>query len=86
MHNLPHRAQNGGVAVWCHRGCGRWKLLHHEPFKLQSDVRCSIKIKISSGGDCIQGLRRSMIMIDNIVVTAQRKSGQLFVQAQSATN
>ena len=57
-------------------------LLHPEPFKLQSDtVRWSIRI--SSGGECIQGLRWSTIMIENISVTEQPKSGQVLVQGPS---
>jgi hypothetical protein len=57
-------------------------LLHPEPFKLQSDtVRWSVRI--SSGGECIQGLRWSTIMIENISVTEQPKSGRVLVQGPS---
>jgi hypothetical protein len=57
-------------------------LLHPEPFKLKSDtVRWSIKI--SSGGECIQGLRWSTLLIENISVTEQPKSGRLLVQGPS---
>jgi hypothetical protein len=57
-------------------------LLHPEPFKLQSDtVRWSIRI--NSGGECIQGLRWSTILIDNIAVTEQPKAGRLVVQGPS---
>jgi hypothetical protein len=57
-------------------------LLHPEPFKLQSDtVRWSIKI--SSGGECIQGLRWSTIMIDSVSVTEQPKSGRVMIQGPS---
>ncbi len=55
--SLPPSAWAGGIC-----------LLHPEPFKLQSDtVRWSVKI--ASGGECIQGLRWSTIMIDNILIT-----------------
>jgi len=57
-------------------------LLHPEPFKLQSDkVRWSVKI--ASGGECIQGLRWSTIMIENISITEQPKAGRLLVQGPS---
>ena len=57
-------------------------LLRPEPFKLQSDtVRWSIKI--SPGGECIQGLRWSTIMIDSVSVTEQPKSGRVMVQGPS---
>ncbi|WFU70952.1 hypothetical protein [Bradyrhizobium sp. CB2312] len=57
-------------------------LLHPEPFKLQSDtVRWSIKI--ASGGQCIQGLRWSTIMIDHIAITEMPKSGQIIIQGPS---
>jgi hypothetical protein len=57
-------------------------ILHPEPFKLQSDtVRWSIRI--NSGGECIQGLRWSTIMIDNISIIEQPKSGRLQLQGPS---
>lgn len=57
-------------------------LLHPQPFKLQSDtVRWSIKI--NAGGECIQGLRWSTIMIDTISVTEQPKAGRLLIQGPS---
>jgi len=57
-------------------------LLRPEPFKLRSDtVRWSIKI--NSGGECIQGLRWSTIMIESISVTEQPKQGRLLVQGPS---
>jgi hypothetical protein len=57
-------------------------ILHPEPFKLQSDtVRWSIRI--NSGGQCIQGLRWSTIMIDDISVTEQPRAGRLVVQGPS---
>jgi hypothetical protein len=37
-------------------------------------------IRISSGGECIQGLRWSTIMIDNISITEQPKSGRVQLQ------
>jgi hypothetical protein len=57
-------------------------ILHPAPFRLRSDtVRWSIKI--ASGGECIQGLRWSTIMIENISVTEPPKSGRLLVQGPS---
>lgn len=57
-------------------------MLHPEPFKLRSDtVRWSIKI--NSGGECIQGLRWSTIMIEGISVTEPPKLGKLVVQGPS---
>lgn len=54
-------------------------LLHPEPFKLRSDtVRWLIKIK--PGNQCIQGLRWSTIMIENIAIIEEPKSGRLLVQ------
>jgi hypothetical protein len=65
----PAAARAGGTCI-----------LHPEPFKLQSDtVRWSMKI--SSGGECIQGLRWSTIMIDDISITEQPKSGRVELQA-----
>src|SRR4051812_19067190 len=57
-------------------------LLHAQPFALRSDtVRWSIKIK--PGSECIQGLRWSTIMIDNISVLEAPKSGRLVIQGPS---
>src|SRR5260221_1614888 len=57
-------------------------ILHPEPFRLQSDaVRWSIKIV--SGGECIQGLRWSTIMIGTISITEQPKAGRLVIQGPS---
>jgi hypothetical protein len=57
-------------------------LLRPEPFKLRSDtVRWSIRIK--SSDECIQGLRWSTIMIENISITEQPKQGRLLVQGPS---
>jgi len=57
-------------------------LLHPEPFKLQSDT-VHWSMKIMSGGECIQGLRWSTIMIDNITVTEPPKAGRLMIQGPS---
>jgi hypothetical protein len=68
---LPASALAGGTC-----------LLHAEPFKLQSDtVRWSVKI--ASGGECIQGLRWSTIMIDSITITEMPKAGRLIIQGPS---
>jgi hypothetical protein len=57
-------------------------LLHPEPFRLQSDtVRWSIKI--ASGAECIQGLRWSTIMIEDISIADQPKLGRLSLQGPS---
>lgn len=57
-------------------------LLHPEGFRLQSDtVHWSMKIK--PGAECIQGLRWSTIMIDNIFVADQPKLGRLSLQGPS---
>lgn len=57
-------------------------LLRPEPFKLRSDtVRWSIRIV--SGGECIQGLRWSTIMIENVAVTEQPKAGRVVIQGPS---
>ena len=71
-----------GVLVAATAFGGGTCLLHPEPFKLRSDtVRWSIKI--TPGGECIQGLRWSTIMIDNIDITEQPKIGRLVVQGPS---
>lgn len=65
---LPAVSAAGGVCI-----------LHPQPFKLQSDaVRWSIRVR--SGDECIQGLRWSTIMIDNISVVRPPKSGRLVIQ------
>ena len=69
--SLPATALAGGTC-----------LLHPEPFKLQSDT-VHWSIKIASGGQCIQGLRWSTIMIDNIAITEMPKSGQIIIQGPS---
>jgi hypothetical protein len=69
--SCPITAEAGGTCM-----------LHPEPFKLQSDtVRWSMKI--TSGGECIQGLRWSTIMIDSISITEQPKFGRLQAQGPS---
>lgn len=69
--SLPASAFAGGTCM-----------LHPEPFKLQSDtVRWSMKI--ASGGECIQGLRWSTIMIDRITITEMPKAGRLIIQGPS---
>jgi hypothetical protein len=57
-------------------------LLHPEPFRLQSDT-VHWSMKINSGGECIQGLRWSTIMIDDISVADQPKLGRLSLQGPS---
>jgi len=64
-------AKSGGVC-----------LLHPEPFRLRSDaVHWSMKVK--AGGECIQGLRWSTIMIDDIVIAEQPKLGRLLLEGPS---
>lgn len=57
-------------------------LLHPEPFKLQSDT-VHWSVKIASGGQCIQGLRWSTILIDQIAITEMPKSGRIIIQGPS---
>lgn len=57
-------------------------LLHPEPFKLQSDT-VRWQVKINAGGECIQGLRWSTIMIETIAITEQPKSGRVTLQGPS---
>lgn len=57
-------------------------LLHPERFKLQSDT-VHWSMKIVSGGECIQGLRWSTILIDNITIAEQPKAGRLMIQGPS---
>ena len=57
-------------------------LLHPEPFRLQSDT-VHWSIKINSGGECIQGLRWSTIMINDISIADQPKLGRLLLQGPS---
>ncbi|MBW7971572.1 hypothetical protein [Bradyrhizobium sp. BR 10289] len=53
--------------------------MHAQPFTLRSDtVRWSIRIK--PGSECIQGLRWSTIMIDNISIVEPPKFGRLVIQ------
>ena len=67
----PIQAQAGG-------NC----LLHPEPFRLQSDT-IHWSVKINSGAECIQGLRWSTIMIDDISIADQPKLGRLSLQGPS---
>jgi hypothetical protein len=74
----------GLFPAWCPTiaHAGGTCLLHPEGFRLQSDtVRWSMKIK--PGAECIQGLRWSTIMIDNIVIADQLKLGRLSLQGPS---
>src|SRR4030088_2573817 len=57
-------------------------LLHPEPFRLQSDT-VHWSVKINSGAECIQGLRWSTIMIDDISIADQPKLGRLSLQGPS---
>jgi hypothetical protein len=69
--SMPAAAFAGGTCI-----------LRPEPFKLQSDtVRWSMRI--NSGGECIQGLRWSTIMIENISVIEEPKAGRLVLQGPS---
>ena len=57
-------------------------LIRPEAFQLQSDtVRWSMKI--DSGAECIQGLRWSTIMIDQISIVEPPKLGRLSLQGPS---
>jgi hypothetical protein len=57
-------------------------LLHPDAFRLQSDT-VHWSVKIESGGECIQGLRWSTIMIENISIIDQPKLGRLLLQGPS---
>jgi hypothetical protein len=57
-------------------------LLHPEPFRLQSDT-VHWSMMIISGAECIQGLRWSTLMIDNISIIDQPKLGRLSLQGPS---
>lgn len=64
----PSMAFAGGVCI-----------LHPQPFKLQSDtINWSIKVK--PGSECIQGLRWSTIMIENIKIVDAPKSGRIMIE------
>lgn len=57
-------------------------ILHPEPFRLQSDtVRWSIKL--TSGSECIQGLRWSSLMINKITVVEEPKAGRVIIAGPS---
>ena len=68
------------LAIWPQAAsAGGTCILHPQPFKLQSDtIRWSIKMK--TGSECIQGLRWSTIMIENISVVEPPKTGRLIIQ------
>jgi hypothetical protein len=57
-------------------------LLHPDAFRLQSDT-VHWSIKIESGAECIQGLRWSTIMIEDISIVDQPKLGRLQLQGPS---
>jgi len=69
--SCPIAAQAGGACM-----------LRPEPFKLQSDT-VHWSMKIASGGECIQGLRWSSIMIDKITIVEEPKSGRLIIAGPS---
>lgn len=69
--SLPIAARAGGTCM-----------LHPEPFKLQSDT-VHWSIKMVPGSECIQGLRWSSIIIDQIIVVEQPQSGQLIIAGPS---
>src|SRR5260370_23002984 len=78
------RALFGLFLAWCPTIdlAGGNCLLHPEPFRLQSDT-VHWSVKINSGGECIQGLRWSTILIDNISIVDQPKLGRLVLQGPS---
>jgi hypothetical protein len=57
-------------------------LLHPAPFRLQSD-NVHWSVKIDSGAECIQGLRWSTIMIEDISIVDQPKLGRVLIQGPS---
>lgn len=57
-------------------------ILHPQPFRLRSDtIHWSIKIK--PGEQCIQGLRWSTFMIDNVSIVEPPKAGRLIAEGPS---
>jgi hypothetical protein len=57
-------------------------LLHPNGFRLQSDT-VHWSMKIDSGAECIQGLRWSTIMIEDIAIVDPPKLGRLLLQGPS---
>ena len=78
------RASLGPILAWsptmAHAGGNC--LLHPEPFQLQSDT-VQWSVKINSGAECVQGLRWSTMMIDDISILDQPKLGRLVLQGPS---
>jgi hypothetical protein len=70
------------LALHTSAGSGGICLLHPQPFHLQSDtVRWSATIR--SGSECIQGLRWSTMMIEDISILEPPKLGRLLLQGPS---
>jgi hypothetical protein len=78
------KALLGFVLVWSPAPAlaGGNCLLHPDGFRLRSDT-VHWSIKIDSGAECIQGLRWSTIMIEDISIVDQPKLGRLLVQGPS---
>jgi hypothetical protein len=57
-------------------------ILRPEPIRLRSDV-VSWTIELRSGDECVQGLRWSTLLIDQIVVVEQPKFGRIVINGPS---
>jgi len=57
-------------------------ILRPEPIRLRSDV-VSWTIELRSGDECVQGLRWSTLMIDQVVVVEQPKFGRIAINGPS---
>src|ERR1700682_1916499 len=81
------RASLGIVLAWSltMAQAGGNCLLHPEPFLLQSDT-VHWSVKINSGAECIQGLRWSTGMINDISIPDQPKLGRRVFQGPSFRN
>jgi hypothetical protein len=62
---------------------GRWDLYSAPRIVQAASDAVRWSIKISSGDECIRGLRWSTILIDGISVTEPPKAGRLMVQGPS---
>ena len=84
--SLPAAFSNaflGLVLAWSTPALARGNcLLRPDAFRLQSDT-VHWSIKIESGAECIQGLRWSTILIEDISIVDQPKLGRLQLQGPS---
>lgn len=57
-------------------------ILRPEPIRLRSDV-VNWTIELRAGEECVQGLRWSTLLIDQVLVTDQPKSGRIAINGPS---